>query len=724
MVKHQVVRDSNNKLNLASCFKPKSIAVIGASQNPQRIGGRPIDYLKRFGYKGKVFPVNPKYSEVGGLTCYSNLSSIPQQVDMAIICVPAAVVQASVEECAAKGVKSAVVFSSGFTETGPEGRKLQDRIAEVGCFSGMAILGPNCQGLVNLHDCVFATFSSGFDLSPSQMKAGTVGFVSQSGALGGMLFPMALEMGVGFSYWVTTGNEAGMQFPDCVSYMAQDSNTEVIAGYIEAIRNGNRLKKAARLALDKKKPLIVTKCGRSNAGARAALSHTGAMTGGDEVYETAFKQMGIIRANDTQELLDYMYIFGLGKRIRGSHIAILSLSGGAGVLMADMCAERGLEVSSLSPEMTDGLKARLPAFGSASNPIDVTGQIVGDPALIGDCLRLLVNDPAVDGILILFGMITRFISRFVSDVTEVAHGTDKPVVVTWMSVGSREATEALHQNGIPAFDDPRRSVNAMHALVRYQRILDRASKRGSKGGPAIHNRNDAISLRQHLLARKSQEAGRLTEYEAKCLLDTFGIPVAQGKLTHSAHEAVHVANQIGYPVVLKVQSPQILHKTEVGGLKLNLQTAEEVQAAFTEVLTNCRRARSGVEIHGVLVEEMLSMGTEVIVGMSQDSVFGPVIAFGLGGVFVEILNDVSRRLAPLSRYDAEEMIAEVKGYKILQGTRGRPPADVQAIVDTILRISTLSMQLGDTVAELDINPLVVRQVGEGATVADALIVLK
>ncbi len=715
-------------------LNPKSIAVIGAANDPARIGGRPIDYLKRFGYQGQVYPVNPKYKEVMGLPCYPDVRSIPGPVDMAIVALPAAGVLDSIRDCVTKGVKSAIIFSGGFGELGAQGEKMQQDIAEVGRESGITIVGPNCLGVANLRNRVIATFSGGFNTEPSRIVPGTLGLVSQSGALAGILLPMALEMGISFSYWLTTGNEAGVQFADCVSYLAQDPDTTVIGGYLESVRDGDAFLKAARAARASEKPLVIVKCGRSAAGARAAMSHTGALTGEDEIYEAVFKQAGIIRAYDVQELLDALYVFGLGLRLRGKKIAILGMSGGIGALMADICAECGLEVTSFSAKTTDELRRRLPPFGSALNPIDVTAQFWTDPTIITDCLQILLRDNLIDGVLVLTGLAIGSLDIFSDGVSTAVQSTNKPVIVTWMSTGHNEAVTRLRAKGIAAFDDPRRSVGAMGVLAAREDIINTPeagelsvafTSSHHKAASIIGSQNDVLRICREWVPDRPSECKVLTEYEAKRLLSMFGLPIPRGEIVRSVEEAVRAADRIGYPVVLKVQSPQILHKTDIGGVKLNLSSREELEMAFDGVVDTCRKSRPEAHIYGLLVEEMLPKGgTETIVGISQDPVFGPVIVFGFGGVFVEIMRDVSRRVAPLTRWDAEKMIRELRASAILNGVRGMPRRDVDALIQILLQISEMALHLRDVVAELDINPLVVWSEGQGAKVADALVVLK
>jgi len=693
-------------------FKPGSIAIIGASSDFQKPSGRPLDALLKRGYAGKIYPVNPRYREIAGITCYPSILDVPEDVDMAIIGIPAEMVVHALDQCARKKVKAVVIFSSGFAEVGPEGKALQQKIAEMAREKNIRILGPNCFGLINLNNSVMASFADIVQLEPVSPKS--LGFVTQSGAFGAMIYAEALLKGVGFSSFVSVGNEADLEFADFVGYLLDDEETKVIGGYLEGAKNGDKLRSVAEKALRVQKPILIMKVGRSKAGSRAASSHTGSLAGDDQVYDAFFRQMGIIRIEHLNELTSFVIVHRSGRMPRGSNVAILSGSGGAGVMLADKCESLGLRVPEIKGETRAKLEQYLPYFGSAKNPVDLTAQVGTDPSLLGKCLRAVIEDDSIDMVLVnigrLMGQAGLIITR---DIIEIFKSTNKPIVLvlTRRFAGTKEYYEMVKSAGVPVISDGVQSVQALAHLARYQERVKQAAENISPSSIVTFDRDVADLIRT---------PGQLTEYQCKQILSKYGISITREALAASADEAVELARQIGYPVVLKVQSPQILHKTESGGIELNICSDDEVRLAYGKIINNARNYMPGAQIHGVLVQEMVKEGVEVIIGTTEDPVFGQVIMFGLGGIFVEALRDVSFRIAPIGYWDAKEMIKEIKGYRVLQGIRGKPPVDINAIIHTILKVSRLVADYGDDIKELDINPLVVFE--RGAKVVDALIV--
>lgn len=694
-------------------FNPASIAIVGASSDFHKPSGRPLAALLKRGYRGKLFPVNPRYKEINGIECYPSILDVPEEVDLVIIGIPADMVLDVLVQCAEKKVKAVIIFSSGFAEVGPEGKALQQKITDLARRHKIRICGPNCFGLINLNTSVMASFANIVELEPVSPK--TLGFVTQSGAFGAMIYTQALQRGVGFSSFISVGNEADLEFSDFVSYLLDDAETRVIGGYLEGAKDGKKLRKVAEKALRLQKPMLIMKVGRSNAGSRAASSHTGSMAGNDRVYDAFFKQMGIIRIEDLNELTSFVTLFRSGRKPEGRNVAILSGSGGAGVMLADKCENSGLIVPELTGETRYKLEQYLPFFASAKNPVDLTAQVGTDPSLLGKCLRAVLEDENIHSVIINMGFSDHTGPTMAKDIIEIYESTGKPVVlVSSVFPGSKEAPrilELIKNAGVPLITDGLQAVQALVNLVWYREKINRAAG-------AIRESENAFPADK--VKRMLNGTDQLTEYQAKQVMASYGIPVTREGLASSANEAVEIARQIGYPVVLKVQSPQIMHKTESGGIRLNLSSDEEVHLAYNEIMASIRNYRPDARIEGILVQEMLRGGVEVIIGTTKDPVFGHVVMFGLGGIFVEALQDVSFRITPLTRSDAEEMVREIKGFRVLQGMRGRPPVNFNALTDVILRISKLVTDYGSEIKELDVNPLIIS--AEGAKVADALIV--
>lgn len=699
---------------LAYLYNPKSIAIVGASQNERKPGGRPLAALERRGYAGELYPVNPGYDEVRGRTCYPSVLDVPGPLDLAIISVPAAAVLDVMRQCGEKGVKAAVIFSGGFAEVGPEGAALQRELGRLAREEGIRVLGPNSLGLINLANSVMASFAFITEMEPVSPR--TLSMVTQSGAFGAMLYSEAIRSGVGFSSFTSVGNEADTEFSDFVGYLLDDAETQIIGGYLEGAKDGRKLRRVAEKALGLGKPLAIMKVGRMGAGARAASSHTASLAGDDQVYDSFFRQLGIVRIEDPKELTAFAILHRGGRRFTGRRVAILSGSGGHGVMLADRCESLGLPVPELRGATRERLEQILPAFGSARNPVDLTAQGGVDTSMLGNCLRALVGDEDIDAVLAQVFFQDRDGIERARDLVEIYHSTSKPVVMLAhhrdpSPVGA-QCFQILKEAGIPILGDGLQAAKAMAQLAWYQE--KRGAAVADAAAPEELGGAEPEDLRQRL-----RRGPALSEFRCKQILESCGIPVTREGLAHSAEQAVGLARELGYPVVLKVQSAEIQHKTDAGAVALGLAGDEDVRAAYDAILASVAERAPGARVEGVLVQEMVSGGTEVIIGASKDPVFGPVVMFGLGGIFVEALGDVAFRVAPLSRRDALEMIQEIKGYRVLQGMRGRPPADVDAIVDAILRVSRLVVDLSDEIDELDINPLMVFP--RGAKALDALI---
>ena len=695
-------------------YNPRSIAIVGASRKRLKPGGRPLVALRERGYAGEIFAVNPLYDEIDGTPCYPSLLDIPEPVDLAVISVPAAGVLEVLRDCVTKGVRAAVVFTAGFSEMDEAGRILQEELAELARQSGLRVLGPNCLGLINVTNSVMASFAHIMDLEP--VSRPTLAFVTQSGAFGAMIYAEATAAGVGFSSFTSVGNEAVTEFADYVGYLLQEPQAEVIGGYLEGARDGEKLRRVAQAALEIGKPILILKVGRTGAGARAASSHTGSLAGDDEIYDAFFRQMGIVRIESLSELTAFAILHRSGRSFEGERIAILSGSGGHGVMLADKCESLGLRVPEIRGATREKLEQALPPFGSARNPIDLTAQAASDTSMPGKCLRALVEDESTDIILMHAFFQEKSGVDLAHELIEAYESTNKPIVLLARqrgeSEGERRALEMVTNAGIPIVPDGAEAAQAVAHLAWYQRKARRVQEQAtSDEEPQTPPRPEADTL----LAGTDP----LLELECKQILSEYGIPVTREALAGSADEAVRLASELGYPVALKVQSPQILHKTEAGGIELELESEDEVRRAHDEILERARRFAPDAEIRGVLVQEMVTDGVEIIIGTTKDPVFGPVVMFGLGGIFVEALKDVSFRVAPLTRADAEEMIDEIRGHRVLEGLRGKPPLDREALIAAILSVSQLVTRHRDRIEELDINPLLLFP--KGARAVDALI---
>lgn len=701
--------------DLERFFSPKSIALIGASQDLITISGQPLSHLLNHGYSGKLYPVNPRYPEILGHKCYPAVADLPETPDLAIILINAARVADILEQCGKKGVPYVVIFTSGFSETGGEGVALQKRLTDIARQYNIGVIGPNCQGMMNVADKVWAGFGSVF--FTQEFPAGGVSMVSQSGGFGfSVLALSSLDGGLAFRQMVTTGNEIGVSTLDFVDYFIRDPQTSMIVGYIEGVKDAHRLLGIGMKAMDAGKPILMWKVGNTDEGQKAAASHTANLGGAMALYKAAFKQTGIIQIDDIQDMVDYGRMFRCGKLPKGNRIAMITVSGGAGILMTDECISGGMRLAELAPETVEQLRAFVPSYGSLGNPVDVTASIFNDLALIRRTLQAIVDDPGVDCIALLNASLQGEIAtKIAAEIIAIAKTTDKPIAAAWSArdVMAKDAYAALDEARIPHYKSPVRCGRAFAAMSGYAEAKRRIEAQRHEQ-PLVLKKTQSKQL---LMDRATDVA----EYQAKKVLAEYGIPVTQEELATTREQALVIAKKIGYPVAIKVQSPDISHKTEAKAVKLGLNTDAELAAAYDEVLANAKAYNAKAQLDGVLVQEMLRGGTEAILGITNDPLFGPAVMFGLGGIFAEIMKDVSFRLAPVTLSMAHEMIAEIKGYPLLAGARGRAHADVDALADAIVKLSALAVDLKDQVAELDINPLFVMERGKGVKAADALI---
>lgn len=705
------------RTDLERFFNPRSIAIIGASQDFITISGQPLKHLQSHGYKGKLYPVNPRYPEVAGVKCYPALAEVPETPDLVLILVNASRVADMLRQCGAKGVPYVIIFSSGFSEMGGEGVKLQRELAEIARAHDIGVIGPNCQGMMNVADGVFAGFGSVFF---TDYEPGTVSMVSQSGGFGFSVMNLSSkDGGLPFRQMVTTGNEIGVSTLEFMDYFIRDPHTTLIAGYLEGAKDASRLPEIGRRALAAGKPILMWKVGNTEQGQKAAASHTANLGGAMALYKAAFRESGILQVEDIQDVVDYGRAFRGGRLPKGNRLAIITISGGAGILMTDECIGRGMRMAELAPATVAKLREFVPSFGSLGNPVDVTAAIFNDLTLINRTLQAVIDDPGVDCVAMINASLQGEIAaKIAREIAAVAGRTEKPIYIAWSARDAMapEAYAALEAARIPHYKSPVRCGRALSAVSWYAEARRRHEARRAEQPLALGRPGAAALLKD--------AAGDVAEHAAKKVLAEYGIPVTKEALATTKAEALAAAQRIGYPVAIKVQSPDISHKTEAKAVSLGLGTDAELGAAYDEVLANARRYKAGAKIEGVLVQEMVKDGVEAILGVTNDPLFGPAVMFGLGGIFAEVLKDVSFRLAPVTPSMARDMIREIAGYPVLAGARGKPPADVDALVDAIARLSALAIDLRDRISELDINPLFVFPAGGGVKAADALIKLR
>lgn len=692
---------------LTPLLEPASIAMIGASNNPSRIGGMPLDLLKHFGYQGKVYPINPKYEEVMGYRCYPDIESVPEAPDLAVLAIGAADVTAMLRRCHARGVKAAIVYAAGFAEMGGEGEALQKELEEFVAQSGMVVAGPNCMGFANLNINAYTAFASVFKNVPPQTGVGRASLVTQSGNVCSAVFALMRKLGIPVSHFINTGNEACLEYSEYLEFLAQDENTDCVVGYIEQLRNGERFINAALAFAEADKPLILYKAGETEKGSEAVRSHTSALAGNQALYKAGFKQLNVIQGQDFAQMADLAMLSGYRKRTGGKRIAIVTLSGALGAILADKFIVNGLDVPTLPDSVQQTLRDGIPDYGMVSNPIDVTGNIVNNPDFVSAVFTALAETDAVDVVVIYAGGV--LLDRMAEPLIEVCK--KYPRLFVAIDTGAAKCREQLAEGGIPVFTDLGRAVQALSPFCHWL-----AGREATRRWAELRKNAKTTPVER-------QVAG-LNEYETKLLLGEFGVPAVDEAAAADEDAAVAAANRIGYPVVVKILSADIAHKTEAGGVRLSLTTDEQVRAAFREVMESARRYKPDARLDGVLVQKMSKGVAELIVGVTHDAVFGAALTVGLGGVLTELYRDVSHRLLPVDETMAREMLRELKAFPLLDGFRGRPLADVDAAVKAIAAVSNASAALGEAAQEIEVNPLQVKEKGAGAAAIDALLLTK
>lgn len=684
-------------------FNASSVAIFGASSDPVKIGGRPVRFFQEGPFQGPIYPINSRRDEVQGLRAYPSLQAIEAPIDLALLAIPGADVVETLEECAEAGVRSAVVFSAGFAETGKQGAAAQQRIKEIARKSQMRILGPNCIGAANSATGVFATFSAISQSMTEDIARQGVAFVSQSGAVGPHCLTVARTMGLDFPVWATTGNEADLQLADLIAYLAQHEPTRAIAVYMEGCSDGERLKAALALAHDNQKPVIVLKAGRSEIGAQAVASHTAALVGSDDIYNAVFEAYGVCRVRTIEEMIATSYACAIEPFPTGPRLGILTGSGGVGILMSDYAEELGLEVSPLPEEAQRKLLELWPPAG-VRNPIDTTAQATSDPSLLMRFLEVVVETGQYDTIVVFLtylGLLEPWSSQFRDMLVEARRRWPDTYMAVSM-LATPTLTRELSDAGMVCYPDPADMLGVISRLVRLSEHL---------GSPLM---NVDVGAVPHYDGRV------LREHEALELLGSADIPIVPTRVAKSSAEASDAATELGYPVVLKILSADIQHKSDVGGVAIGLDSANAVTAAYRDVTAAVRGHLPNVELDGVLVMPQISGGVETIIGVHNDPTFGPIVVFGLGGVMVEAIGEVEYRLAPLTTVAAEEMIRNSASYRVLRGVRGAAPADVPALARVISSLSVFAAANASTIESIDLNPVIARP--DGAVVVDALIV--
>jgi acyl-CoA synthetase (NDP forming) len=691
---------------LGRLIAPRSVAIIGASDDPTRIGGRPLAYLLAGGFAGGLYPVNPNRATVQGVPAYPSIAAVPDSVDVAIVALPAANVVSALGDCARHGVKGCIIFSAGFAETGADGAALQSEAVTVARRHGMRLIGPNCLGIFNVAAGFYATFTTTLDRGLP--RPGRLSIVSQSGAFGSHLYFLARQRGLGMRYWITTGNEADVQVAEYLHWVADDPETDVILAYTEGVKEAAPLIAGLERARANRKPVVFMKVGRSEIGAAAASSHTAALAGTDAIYDALFRQYGVHRARTTEELIDVAHACSRRLFPTGNRVGLVTMSGGVGALMADEAADRGLEVAPMPDAAQDELKRLLP-FAAVRNPVDITAQAFNDLSLVEKNLEIMLRDGDYDALVAFFTSIpgSPAIAEPLLRAMQALRSRFPDRLLLLSALVPEDLRARYEASGLPVFEDPSRAVAAVAALVNFGRSFAR------EAGPLPAVRKSTVGV---------PERSSLTEQEAKRLLADAGIPVVEERLASDSAETVAAFRHFGGPVALKVASPDIPHKTEVGGVLLDLRDETSVRRGYDELVERVRRHRPDARIDGVLVSPMIRGGVETIIGVQRDPVFGPAVLFGLGGIFVETLKDVTFRLAPFDELEARAMIQEIRGAAVLRGTRGGEPSDLDALASALSRISCFAAAEADWIESMDVNPFVVLPQGKGAYALDALIV--
>ncbi|MDD1770043.1 MAG: acetate--CoA ligase family protein [Methanomassiliicoccales archaeon] len=695
---------------MRALFEPRSIAVIGAAREETKVGHIVLKNLVESGFKGPLYPINPKATDIMGIKCFPTILDVPGEVDLAVIAVPNVFVPKVMEECGEKKVAAAIVISAGFKETGKVGAELELKLGDIARSYNIRVLGPNCLGLINSQIGMNATFLNEYP------REGSIAISSQSGAICSVVLDWARGSKIGFSKFVSVGNKVDVDEADIVEYLRDDPKTKVIGMYIEGANRGVEFMREARLT-SAAKPILALKAGRTDTGAKAASSHTGALTGSDKVYDAAMSQSGVIRVAKLDDLFDALTAFALMPLPSEGGLAIVTNAGGLGVLAADSCGDSGMSMASFSPDTIAKLKGYLPEEANFYNPVDVVGDARTDRYEFA--MRTVMEDPNVSSLLVMLAptelvdipAIARLVASFVGQVRI-------PLVAAF--VGGADVAEGvsiMREAGVPCYESPDRAVRAVALMAEY-----RKSVRSRTESPEVKVNGDAQRVKETIARARAEGRVGLSEREGKDVLQAYGVPVPDEGVAKTPEEAVAIADRIGYPVVMKIESPDVFHKTDVGGVVVGVQDADGVTKQFSLISARIKTRLPQARIVGISVQKMLT-GREVIVGMVRDPQFGPVITFGLGGIFVEVMKDVSQRIAPLTEDDVDGMIRSIKAYPILAGARRQKPADIAALKKVIAALSQIALDHPEIV-ELEMNPVIVGDEGQGCGAVDALLTLR
>ncbi|HAA93469.1 MAG TPA: CoA-binding protein [Rhodospirillaceae bacterium] len=688
-------------------IQPRSIAIIGASADFHKLNGRVMKFLIDHGFRGDVYPVNPKYDAIGDLKCYPSVDELPKAADLAVITVPAALVSEAVAACGRKGIEAAVLFSSGFKEVGGDGVRLEQELIATAEEAGVRICGPNTIGLINCFDNAFASFTQyGYGANVT----GPVSFISQSGAFGTAIAALARDRGIGLGYFISTGNECDLSVPEITHATLEDDRINVATCYVEGIKHGDNWIALAERSLELSKPVVITKVGRTDAGKRAAASHTGSLAGAEEVFDGIARQYGLIRARNEEHMMDLADAFMLCDLPEGPGVAVITQSGGAGVMMTDRAVELGLNVPQPSEDVREAVKEVIPAFGSANNPIDVTAQFLMNPAVLRDSVVRVFDDPDIHIAVIWLQLMHDHVDLLVDIFKQAKALAKKPFMVAWVGA-SEEAREKMREIGICCLRGGEPAIDAVAGLVQFAETKRRY-------GTVLTERAEseaAVSL-------LGDHSGVVGSIAAGAMLAEAGVNLPQHSLCQNAAEAVAAAKTFGGKVALKVESPDILHKTDAGGVRLGLEGKTAVDAAYGAIVSAAKTYDPNAKIEGVLVEAMAEPAVEMVIGLKRDPAFGNVIMVGLGGVFVEVMKDVAIRLCPVTLAEALHMLETLRSSSILDGVRGGPVADRTKLAQMIVDVSRFGAAAGDNLVELDLNPVFAGP--DGAVAVDWLMVTK
>jgi len=697
-------------MGLESFFNPKSVAIVGASRQKSKVGYEILANMMGAGYKGEIYPVNPQADTIEGLKCYPDLESIKKVPELVIIVVPAKIVPAIMQQCAKVGTRAVIIITAGFKEVGKEGRELEEQISQTARQAGIRVIGPNCLGVIVPANKLNASF--GGDLP----AAGSIAYLSQSGALLAAIFDIANASGIGFSKLISIGNKADVGELDVIKDLSSDKDTKVIAGYLESITDGNAFVRQAE-QISHIKPILLIKSGGTQAGAKAASSHTGSLAGSETAYESAFERAGIIRCDSIKQQFDYAQAFANQPLPAGPRVAVITNAGGPGIMAADSIEQRGLTFAKLNDETVRKLESELPPAANLYNPIDVLGDALADRYEFA--LNVVLDDPNVDIVLVL---LTPQAMTEAAATAEVIVNISrqkplKPILTCFLGAKKvAEGVRILREGKIPQYDATGSAVAAIKGMVNYVRWRSRP-KRVVKLFPVNRRKVEGI-IERH----QRQKINDIGETESKEILEAYGFVTPRGSIATSAEQAENIAKQLGFPVVLKIWSPDILHKSDVGGVRIGLENEQEVKDSFDLMMYRIPKKRPEANILGVLVQEMCKSGKEVILGMNRDPHFGPLMMFGMGGIMVEVLKDVSFYLAPLTAEEAKQMLINTKTYQMLQGVRGEEGVDIEAIAEGLQRLSQLVTEFPQ-IQEMDINPYVVGPEGTTPVAVDARISL-